>query len=109
MNLCAAAGCERDSGRAGRLDPRRCGAGQTALTLWTFLARLGLALVPSIVAILALAGGSAEAISLDDSDLEKLGRPRRGEYLEVNDRRARFSAVTREHRSFIASPPPEPK
>jgi putative ABC transport system permease protein len=45
-----------------------------------------------------------EAISLDDSDLEKLGRPRLGEYLELNDRRARFAAVTREHRSFIASP-----
>jgi putative ABC transport system permease protein len=45
-----------------------------------------------------------EAISLDDTDLEKLGRPRLGEYLEIGDRRARVAAFTHEHRSFIASP-----
>jgi putative ABC transport system permease protein len=45
-----------------------------------------------------------EAIALDDTDLEKLGRPRLGEYLEVNERRAKLSALTHGHRSFIASP-----
>ncbi len=58
----------------------------------------------------AFAAGSVEdlrgpeAISIDDSDLEKLGRPERGEYLEVNDHRAKVVAITHEHRSFIASP-----
>ncbi len=45
-----------------------------------------------------------EAISLDDTDREKLGWPRLGEYLEINDRRAKVVAFTHEHRSFIASP-----
>jgi putative ABC transport system permease protein len=45
-----------------------------------------------------------EAISIDDTDFEKLGRPRLGEYLEINDRRAKVEAITHEHRSFIASP-----
>jgi putative ABC transport system permease protein len=45
-----------------------------------------------------------EAISIDDTDYEKLGRPRIGEYVEINDRRARVVAVTHNARSFIASP-----
>jgi putative ABC transport system permease protein len=45
-----------------------------------------------------------EAIAVDDTDLEKLGRPRIGEYVEINDRRAKVVAYTHEHRSFIASP-----
>lgn len=45
-----------------------------------------------------------EAISLDDTDIAKLGHPELGEYIEINDRRARVVAITRQHRSFIASP-----
>ena len=45
-----------------------------------------------------------EAIAIDDTDLEKLGRPSLGKYIEINDRRARVVAITHEHRSFIASP-----
>jgi putative ABC transport system permease protein len=45
-----------------------------------------------------------EAISIDDTDFEKLGRPALHEYLEINDRRARVMAYTHAHRSFIASP-----
>jgi len=58
----------------------------------------------------AYAAGSAEdlkdpeAITVDLTDHEKLGRPKLGEYVELNDRRARIAAVTEEIRSFIASP-----
>lgn len=45
-----------------------------------------------------------EAISVDDTDLEKLGRPRLGEYIEIDGTRGRISAITHQHRSFIASP-----
>lgn len=45
-----------------------------------------------------------EAVAVDDTDLEKLGRPALGEYIEINDRRAKVAAYTREHRSFIATP-----
>ena len=45
-----------------------------------------------------------EAIAVDITDREKLGRPRLGEYVELNEKRARIVAVTRDHRSFIASP-----
>jgi len=45
-----------------------------------------------------------EAVTIDDTDFEKLGRPRLGEYLEINNRRARVVAVTHGHRSFITSP-----
>lgn len=45
-----------------------------------------------------------EAITVDTTDLDKLGRPRLGEYVEVNDKRARIAAVTQNARSFIASP-----
>jgi len=45
-----------------------------------------------------------EAIAIDDTDLLKLGHPRLGEYVEVNDRRAKVVAMTHDHRSLIASP-----
>ena len=45
-----------------------------------------------------------EAVSFDLSDYEKLGRPRIGEYVELNRKRARLAAVTQNMRSFIASP-----
>jgi putative ABC transport system permease protein len=45
-----------------------------------------------------------EAISLDDTDLVKLGSPRLGEIVEINDRRARVAAITHQHRSFTISP-----
>jgi putative ABC transport system permease protein len=45
-----------------------------------------------------------EAITIDTTDLEKLGGPGLGEYVEVNSRRARIAAFTDGVRSFIASP-----
>jgi len=45
-----------------------------------------------------------EAVSFDITDYEKLGRPRIGDYVELNRKRARLAAVTDNMRSFIASP-----
>jgi putative ABC transport system permease protein len=45
-----------------------------------------------------------ETISFDTTDYDKLGRPRVGEYVELNDHRARIAAATSGVRSFIASP-----
>lgn len=45
-----------------------------------------------------------EAITVDSTDLEKLARPRVGDYVEVDNRRALVVAITRNARSFIASP-----
>jgi putative ABC transport system permease protein len=45
-----------------------------------------------------------DTIAVDDTDIEKLNRPRLGEILEVNDRRAKLVGLTHQHRSFISSP-----
>lgn len=45
-----------------------------------------------------------EAITIDTTDYDKLGRPLLGEYVELNDKRARIVALTHNARSFIASP-----
>jgi putative ABC transport system permease protein len=45
-----------------------------------------------------------EAISVDSTDYRKLGCPRLGEYVEITDKRARVAAITKDVRSFIASP-----
>jgi len=45
-----------------------------------------------------------ESITIDLTDLEKLGSPGIGDYVEVNGRRARIAAITANVRSFIASP-----
>ncbi len=45
-----------------------------------------------------------EGITFDSTDYEKLGKPRIGEYVELNDKRARIVAATHNARSFIASP-----
>jgi putative ABC transport system permease protein len=57
-----------------------------------------------------IAEGSAEdlkrpdAVSFDEVDVEKLGRPRVGDWLEVNGQRAQFVAKTRGITGFITMP-----
>lgn len=45
-----------------------------------------------------------ETITIDSTDFKKLGEPRLGEYVEIDDLRARLVAMTENARSFIASP-----